>query len=189
MSVILIGGTPGTGKTEVARALGSRQGVEVVSIGELADASGCISAEDKARDTGIINEDCLVEVLLDLVAEKGKRMIIEGHYVDLVPSSSVEWVFILRTHPETLRDRLQQRDYSEAKVAENVEAEVIGVCQLDAIESFGDQSVYEVDTSNLSVPQVVEIIEKMMKKPKEPVRIDWMEMLEEEGRLDEFLSD
>jgi adenylate kinase len=189
MSVILIGGTPGTGKTKVAGALGSRQGVKVVSIGELADASGCISAEDKARDTGIIDEDCLVEALLDLVDEKGKRMIIEGHYIDLVPSSSVEWVFVLRTHPDILQTRLEERDYSEAKVAENIEAEVLGVCQLDALESFGEEKVFEVDTSKINITQTVETIERMMSKPEEPVRIDWMELLEEEGRLEDYLSD
>jgi adenylate kinase len=189
MSVILIGGTPGTGKTKVAGALGSRQGVEVVSISKFADESGCISAEDKARDTGIINEDCLVEALLDLVEEKGKRMIIEGHYIDLVPSSSVQWVFILRTHPETLQSRLRERGYKEAKVAENVEAEVLGVCQLDALESFGEKRVFEIDTTGLNTSQAVDIIEDMMSNPRDPERIDWMEYLEREGRLDDFLSE
>ena len=189
MSVILIGGTPGTGKTKVAGALGSLLGVEVVSIGELADRSGCISAEDKARQTGVINEDCLVEALLDLVDEKGKRMIIEGHYIDLVPSGSVEWVFLLRTHPEVLRERLKERDYKDGKVAENIEAEVLGVCQLDALESFGEKRVFEIDTTNLNTAETVEMIQKLMKEPASPSRIDWMEELEAEGRLEEFLSD
>ena len=132
MSVILIGGTPGTGKTKVAKALGARLSVDVISLGDLADSEGCISAEDKARDTGIINEDCLVDAIIDIVDdEKGKRLLIEGHYIDLVPNGSVQWVFLLRTHPEQLRSRLQERNYSDAKIAENVEAEVLGVCQLD----------------------------------------------------------
>ncbi len=189
MSVILIGGTPGTGKTKVAGALGSRLGVEVVSIGELADSHGCISAEDKARQTGVIDEDCLVEALLDLVDDKGKRMIIEGHYVDLVPSGSVQWVFVLRTHPEELQRRLEERGYKQAKVAENIEAEVLGVCQLDALESFGEKRVYEIDTTDINTSQSVELIESLMKDAPEPTRIDWMEQLESEGRLGDFLSE
>jgi len=189
MSVILVGGSPGTGKTKVAKILGSKLSVEVISLGDFADKSGCVKAEDRARKTGIINEDCLVDALLDLTDDKSKRMVIEGHYIDLVPSSSVQWVFILRTHPQTLRARLSERNYSNDKITENVEAEVIGVCQMDAIDAFGEARVFEIDTSELSAPESAEKIEDLMKTKSSPDRIDWMSLLEEEGRLDEFLSD
>jgi adenylate kinase len=189
MSVILVGGSPGTGKTKVAKILGSKLSVEAISLGELADEYGCITAEDKARNTGIINEDCLVDALIGLTDDKSRRIIIEGHYIDLVPSSSVQWVFILRTHPETLRKRLAERNYSNTKVAENVEAEVMGVCQMDALDAFGEERVFEIDTTELSAPQTAEKVEELMKKESSPTRIDWMEQLEEQGRLDEFLID
>jgi len=189
MSVILVGGSPGTGKTKVAKILGSKLGMEVISLGELADESGCITAEDKVRKTGIINEDCLVDALVELTEDKSKSMIIEGHYIDLVPSSSVKWTFILRTHPETLKKRLSERNYSDEKVTENVEAEVMGVCQMDALDSFGEGNVFEIDTSELSAPQAAERVEAVIKEEPQPIRIDWMSELEEQGRLDEFLSD
>ena len=189
MSVILVGGSPGTGKTKVSKMLGSKLSVEVISLGELADESGCITAEDKARSTGIINEDCLVDALLKLTEDKSKRIVIEGHYIDLVPSTSVKWVFILRTHPEKLKGRLSERNYSSEKVTENVEAEVMGVCQMDALDAFGEAKVFEIDTTELSAPQTTEKIELLMKDGSSPTRIDWMSQLEEQGRLDEFLSD
>lgn len=189
MTAILIGGTPGTGKTKVAKILGSRLHIEVVSLGELAEESGCVSAQDKARNTGIIDEDCLVDALVPLVEDKSKRFVIEGHYIDLVPSRSVEWVFVLRTHPDVLRKRLIERGYKEGKVNENIEAEVLGVCQMDAIESFKEEKVMEIDTSETSPPEVVELIEKMMQEAPSPSRIDWMELLEAEGRLDDYLKD
>ncbi|MHA2397131.1 MAG: adenylate kinase family protein [Candidatus Thorarchaeota archaeon] len=189
MSVILVGGTPGTGKTKVAKILGSKLSVEVISLGIFADESGCITAEDKARNTGIINEDCLVDALIELTEDKSKRIVIEGHYIDLVPSSSVQWVFILRTHPGKLRTRLSERNYSNEKVTENVEAEVMGVCQMDALNAFSEAKVFEIDTSELSAPQTAEKIDVTMKNKSPPTRIDWMSQLEEQGRLDEFLSD
>lgn len=189
MSVILVGGSPGTGKTKVAKILGSKLSVDVISLGELADESGCITAEDKARKTGIINEDCLVDALIELTEDKSKSVVIEGHYIDLVPSSSVQWTFILRTHPETLKQRLSERNYSDEKVTENVEAEVMGVCQMDALTAFGEAKVFEIDTTELSAPQSVETIEFILKNGSSPIRIDWMSQLEEQGRLDEFLSD
>lgn len=189
MASILIGGTPGTGKTMVAKILGSRLSVDVIALGELADKSGCISAQDKARETGIIDEDCLVEAIIDLVDDKSERFVIEGHYIDLVPSSAVQWVFILRTHPETLVGRLTSRGYKDKKVNENVEAEVLGVCQLDALDAFGEERVLEIDTSEMTPPEVASMIEQMIRDESAPIRIDWMESLEKEGRLDEFLSE
>jgi len=189
MAAILIGGTPGTGKTMVAKVLGSKLQIDVVTLGELADKSGCISAQDKARDTGIIDEDCLVDALVNLVDDKGKRILIEGHYIDLVPSGSVQWVFILRTHPQTLRERLVERGYKDEKVKENVEAEVLGVCQLDALTSFGEDRVLEIDTSEMTPPDVALKIEQLISEEAAPTRIDWMVTLEKQGRLSEFLSE
>ena len=189
MPAIVIGGTPGTGKTKIAKIIGSRLTVETVSLGELAEKEGCISAQDKARNTGIINEDCLVEAILDIVDDKSKRVVIEGHYVDLVPNDSVEIAVVLRTHPETLRERLRERGYSKEKVNENIEAEVLGVCQLDALDAFGEEKVYEIDTTDLTPNEVASQIEELLKTDTTPTRIDWMEMLEAEGRLDEFLSE
>jgi adenylate kinase len=189
MSVILVGGSPGTGKTKVAKILGSKLSVDVIALGELADESGCITAEDKARNTGIINEDCLVDALVELTSDKSNRLVIEGHYIDLVPSYTVQWVFILRTHPENLRNRLSDRKYSIEKVNENVEAEVMGVCQMDALDAFGEEKVFEIDTTDLSAPQTAEKIESLMKNGSSPIRIDWLSELEEQGRLNEFLSD
>ncbi|MFX0107823.1 MAG: adenylate kinase family protein [Candidatus Hodarchaeota archaeon] len=189
MSALLIGGSPGTGKTIVAKALASRLSVRMIALSELADQSGCVSLNDTTRDTGIIDEDCLVAAIEKEVEDRSKQIIIEGHYIDLVPSRSVDKVFLLRTHPETLRERLQERKWSKAKVAENVEAEVLGVCQLDAVYSFGEEKVFEIDTTDMNSIGVVERIQSILKTPDNPVRIDWMALLESEGRADEFLSE
>lgn len=189
MSIVLIGGSPGTGKTKVAQVLGSRLRVRVVNLGDLAERFGCISAYDKARNTGVIDEDCLVEAIGQEIDELKGLLIMEGHYIDLVPFRSVQAVFLLRTHPEVLKDRLILRGWSQEKTQENVEAEVVGVCQLDAIEAFGEELVFEIDTTNLNLMQVVDEIQKLLKSSNEPLRIDWMQLLEEEGRLDDFLSE
>jgi adenylate kinase len=126
---------------------------------------------------------------MNLVEDKSERFVIEGHYIDLVPSSAVQWVFILRTHPEKLASRLADRGYKEEKVNENVEAEVLGVCQLDALDAFGEERVLEIDTSNMTPTGVATMIEQMIADEAAPSRIDWMVALEKEGRLDEFLNE
>ena len=189
MPAILIGGTPCTGKSEAAQLLASRLNSELISLGDFAENSGCISDYDAFRDSGVIDEDCLVEAILDLVEEEEKTLVIEGHYIDLVPSSSVRYAFILRAHPDVLIERLKLRNYTKQKVDENVEAEVIGVCQMDALYAFGEEKVFEIDTSELNIDEVVDAIQGIIENPEESIRIDWMAILEQEGRADEFLKD
>jgi adenylate kinase len=190
MPAILIGGTPCTGKSEVAQSLALRLDALLVSLGDIAEHNGCISDYDAFRDSGVIDEDCMVEAIIDLVEEEDENLlIIEGHYIDLVPSSFVKFAFILRAHPDILRERLKLRNYTKQKLDENVEAEVIGVCQMDSLFAFGEEKVYEIDTSTISQDEVVETILDTIANLPKPRRIDWMAALEEEGRVNEYLKD
>ncbi len=189
MKIILIGGTPGTGKTSAAQALGQKLKRDVKNLGQIAIDGGCLKDRDEERDTHIIDEDCLVDTIDELIDETDSDLIIEGHYIDLVPGRPVQRVFILRVHPEILLKRLNERNYSKDKIEENVESEIFGVCQMDAIDAFGEGKVYEIDTSDLSTDQIVEEIERLLAVKETPKRFDWMVMLEEEGILDEFLHD
>jgi adenylate kinase len=189
MPAILIGGTPCTGKSEAAQLLASRLSSVLFSLGDIAENNGCISDYDAFRDTGVIDEDCLVEAIMDLIEEEKTMIVIEGHYIDLVPNSFVKFAFILRTHPDILRQRLKERNYTKEKLEENLEAEVVGVCQMDALYAFGEEKVHEIDTSELNPNEVVELIMYIITNPVEPRRIDWMAKLEEEGSIDEYLKD
>ena len=189
MKALLIGGTPGTCKTEVASIIAERLNLTLISVSELAERYGCIEEHDSDRDTDVINEDCFVDAIIDILDEMKNDVIIEGHYIDLVPSEHVSTVIILRTHPTSLRKRLAERSYSEEKIQENVEAEIIGVCQMDALDAFGESTVKEIDTTSKTIDETVdEIIKHKDSKSGLTTRIDWMEMLETEGRLDDFLS-
>ncbi len=189
MNIVLLGGNPGTGKTEVASALGKELERDVIVLGTLAKESKCIGEYDDARDTNVIDEDCLVEVIFSLLERLEDDIIIEGHYIDLVPSNKVERVIILRTHPNDLKERLISRSYSEEKVTENLESEIFGVCQMDAINAFGEDKVYEIDTTENTLEETVEEIVETLTSNDPPIRYDWMTELEEEGRLQDFISD
>jgi len=189
MKITLIGGTPGTGKTEVAKILGTRLKRRVIALGNIADDNNCIREHDSNRDTGIIDEDCLVDAIMTLLDKCKDDLIIEGHYIDLIPSRLVEKVFILRTHPDNLKNRLTQRDYKEAKIHENLESEIFGVCQMDAISAFGEDGVFEVDTTEMSAKDVVIEIIEITETNEMPTRFDWMADLEDEGKLKDFISD
>ncbi len=190
MSLVLIGGTPGTGKSTVATLLAKKQEVNLVELGDLAENNGCINEMDADRDTAVIDEDCLVAAIDDLLDGNNERMVIAGHYIDLIPPSKVERAFILRTRPSLLKLRLEERGYAEQKVQENVEAEVFGVCQMDALEVFDEMQVFEIDTTGRKVDETVkEIMRILGNDDEEPERYDWMTELEDQGCLDEYIGD
>lgn len=188
MNTIVIGGSPGCGKTTIASLLGNSLDRDVISLGELAVEKDCISEEDLKRNTLVIDEDCMVKAIMNEIDKHDDSLILEGHYVDLVPFNAVEKVIILRLHPEALRTRLEKREYPEIKVRENVEAEVFGVCQMDAIHSFGEEIVFEVDTTGLSPKETHDQIIELLRASDKPKRIDWMQQLEKEGVLDDYIS-
>jgi adenylate kinase len=188
MNAIVIGGSPGCGKTTIASLLGRSLDRDVISLGELAVEKDCITEEDLKRDTLVIDEDCMVKAIGNVIRKHDDEIILEGHYVDLVPYKEVEKVIILRVHPEALRTRLMERDYPEIKVRENVEAEVFGVCQMDAIHSFGEELVFEVDTTGLTPEETHDKIIELLRASGKPTRIDWMQRLEKEGVLDDYVT-
>ena len=67
-------------------------------------------------------------------------------------------------------------DNPEEKVKENLEAEALDVCLVEAVERF--QDVYEVDTTELTPGESATIVEGILKgdnKKYLPGRIDYSE--------------
>lgn len=98
-------------------------------------------------------------------------VVIEGHLAHYFPA---DLCFVLRCSPEVLDERLSQRDYSEAKVRENLESEALDIVLSQAV-NYQD-TVIEIDTTGLSEEEVVEEIEKRIK--------EWPDLEAEYGKVD-----
>ena len=83
------------------------------------------------------------------------RAILYGHLLPHVLSKSdAAFVAVLRCEPGVLRKRLHDRGYSQKKIVENVEAELIGVVLDECVRRYGPELVHEFDTSS-SLPRAV----------------------------------
>jgi len=190
--VIIVSGTPGTGKTRFSRLLARKLGINPINITKFAKQRNLIKSYDRKRRTYVVNEDRLRCELKRQLTNLKRKALVEGHYADsVVPTRLADAVFVLRCDPRVLKDRLRRRGYSQAKIRENVEAEILDICLNEAVATHGLEKVIEIDTSTGTIEDLVE--EALLVLSKKKVRrvgaYDWLAMLERTGRLDEFLQE
>lgn len=149
---IFITGTPCTGKTTVASKLNGR----LIKINELAISHDFILGIDEKKGYKVIDVEKLSDYVDALIGNCDEKLIFEGHLSHLCRGASK--VIVLRVRLEILEKRLKARNYSEAKIRENLEAEAMGVCSMEAYENYGD-NVIELDVSDLNVDEVADLVE------------------------------
>ena len=167
---VAITGTPGTGKTSVSTILRQR-GYDVLDMTQYIKDNGLREEYDAERDT----YDVDVERLNDCLADYD-NVIFEGHLAHFM---DVDSVIVLRCHPDVMKGRLEARGYSEEKVRENIQAEVLDVILFEAVES--GIPTFSVDTSHGIVERTADEIEDVMKGDvigHMPEDISWAEEMD-----------
>jgi len=173
--IISITGTPGTGKSHVAKLLAKQMNANLISIKKLTEKMHC--RIDKKRKTKIVDINDLQKAVNKNIV-KSKPNIIEGHLSHLLRS---DMVIILRTDPSILKNRLKKRKWPEAKIKENVQAEILGIITQEAMQR---SRVFEIDTSRLKPLAVSSIITKLLNnhsaRKYRVGNIDWSEHYKKE---------
>jgi len=175
--LIYIGGTPGVGKTTVAKEVARKLGIRYVNVAELAVSEGLIASYDAERRAHVIDEKAVKRRLRKLASEGDA--VVDTHVATAVPPELVDVAVVLRLDPRELKKRLEARDYPPAKVMENVQAEILDSCLIEAVETFGVERTFEIDTTGKSTKQVVEEILRVVKERKgsKPGSVNWLEKL------------
>ena len=174
-NIIFISGTPCTGKTTVSEKLSEKLNYDLIKVNDLAIDNNLVLGIDDAKGYKIIDIDGLNDLLLEIISEHD-NLIVEGHLSHLC--SGADKLIVLRCRPEILEKRLALRDYSDAKIHENLEAEAMGVCSAESLDIY-DNNVYELDVSDLSVDDAVLTLIDVVNGEKELSfgEIDFMDWL------------
>lgn len=174
--IVIITGVPGTGKTTVSKIIAQKTNSRHIDLTSLSLKKNLILGEDAYRETKIVDMEALVQRVLEIIKKTERSLVIEGHYAhDIVDSKYLDLVFVLRRAPWKLYEELESRDYPAEKVKENVEAEILGICLLEALESQKNKKVCEIDTTDQSPNETAEEILSIMKGDLPCLRgkIDW----------------
>lgn len=161
--MMVVTGTPGTGKSAVADEL-ERRGRTVVRAGET--VGPFVLGDDPERDTRVVNEEAWVRSFAPVDG------IVEGHLAHLLPSDRA---VVLRCRPDVLETRLRARGYAAKKVRENAEAEALDVILIETLEIHPQETVLEIDTTDRSPAETADLVEGFVegKVPPSSGSFDW----------------
>lgn len=142
--VILVTGTPGTGKTSIAKKLAKKYNYIYLDINKVIDKFQLSEGYDKKIKSTIIDEKKLANVLIKLIKIDSK-VIIDGHMSHYVPARYVEACIVTKCDIKILKSRLQKRHYSKQKIRDNIDSEIFDII-LNEAKSI-KHKIYVIDTS------------------------------------------
>jgi adenylate kinase len=175
--IICITGTPGVGKSTVAKRLAKKIGAEVLDLEEIAKKEKIVKGYDRKAHSYIIDETKLTKAIKKHTNEKDKY-VIPNHLAQFISPKIVDICIVLRYNPKKLMTRLRRRGYPEKKVLENVEAEILDACLIEAIQN--KHKIHEIDTTEKKVDEIVSEIISIIKKKKKSKfgKVGWLEKYE-----------
>ncbi|MFH1393447.1 MAG: AAA family ATPase [Candidatus Micrarchaeota archaeon] len=177
MRIIITGG-PGTGKSEIARLLAKQLDYPLIDIKRIVNERGMFESRENTK----IVDTSRLKRTLDSMLKTKEWYVLEGHLACEVKLPA-DYVFVLRTHPHVLADRLAKRRYPKKKREENLLAEMLDYCTQRVQNVYGIEPL-ELDTSERSAEgSMHELLKALRKKKKKLDVVDYSSELKDFLRL------
>eukprot|EP00929_Paragymnodinium_shiwhaense_P004197 TRINITY_DN104944_c0_g1_i1.p1 TRINITY_DN104944_c0_g1~~TRINITY_DN104944_c0_g1_i1.p1 ORF type:complete len:176 (+),score=60.17 TRINITY_DN104944_c0_g1_i1:95-622(+) len=156
---VLITGTPGVGKSTFSEELASATGLNHIEVARLVKEQKLYKEWDDEMDCSIFDEEMVCDALEPLLEKGG--CILDFHSAGFLPDDWFDLVVVLRADTATLYDRLEKRHYPEAKIKQNVEAEIFQTCLEEAREAFEEAQVNILEMPHDNQDQLDEAVQKV----------------------------
>ena len=138
MKVIIITGTPGTGKSTYGKKLAKEKGYRYFDINALVKEKKLHEGYDRSKRSYDIDIKKLKSFLLHIIQEekgkKSKGIVLDSHLSHYLPPAHVDLCIVMKCDLKKLKKRLEKRGYLKSKVRENLDCEIFDVCLNEAKE-------------------------------------------------------
>ena len=133
--IIIITGTPCTGKTTLSKKLAKKLGMPILNVNDIIKSKRLFSSYSE-DGTMVVSAAKLQKAVLQFLKDNGGDLVLEGHLLCEIRISGAR-VIVLREHLKTLRKRLEARGYATPKIRDNLVAEAIDYCGETARINYG----------------------------------------------------
>lgn len=145
MVVIAISGTPGTGKTYLARKLAKQLDFKYIDVKRLIKKHDIAEHFDNKRKCLVVNEKKITSLLKKKIKDSKDNLILDSHLSHYLESKLVDFCIITKCNLKTLEKRLKKRRYSKPKIRENLDSEIFDICLNEAKEA--GHNIFVTDTT------------------------------------------
>tara|TARA_Y100000310_G_scaffold345757_1_gene469338 strand:+ start:386 stop:859 length:474 start_codon:yes stop_codon:yes gene_type:complete len=138
MKIISVTGSAGAGKTAYAKQLVKQKKYVYFDVGDFIRRKKLYDGYDRSLRTYVVDEKKIVKVLrkivLDFKKAGEKGVVLDGHLSHYLSKNVLDFVVVVKCDVKTLRRRLEKRGYVKKKIEENIEAEIMETCLVEAKE-------------------------------------------------------
>ncbi|MFH0836359.1 MAG: AAA family ATPase, partial [Candidatus Micrarchaeota archaeon] len=145
---LIITGTPGTGKTVLAKAIAARTNSIHIDVNQLITKNKSFTKRKGVREK-IVDLKALRRLLLPLL--KRKDVVLDSHLLCEIPLPC-DSVIVLRCDPRVLKKRLAARKYNKKKLNENLLCEYLDYCLVRSLENYAAKKVVQIDNTKPLTP-------------------------------------
>jgi len=142
--VLLITGTPCTGKTFVAKKIAQLLNGRFVDVNKLIREKKLFVKKRGEKEKTVKLK--ALERVLKKILSKEKNVVVESHLLCEM-RLPCDKIIVLRCEPGVLEKRLKKRKYPQWKMKENVLAETLDYCLVKTEENYQKSKVLQVDNT------------------------------------------
>jgi len=130
MAILIVTGTPGTGKTTYAKQIAKEKEYLYVDVNAIIKEKHISAEYDHSRNCLVVDFEQLEKEL----SHFSDNVVIDSHFSHFLSPDKVDVCFVTKCDILELKKRLEKRGYSKSKIRENLDCEILDVCRIEALE-------------------------------------------------------